>query len=153
MKTYFIARNTQQGFTLIELLVVIAIIGIIAAIAYPSYTESVLKSKRSDARIALTEAATRQEREFAQSGSYVANSDRDKLISNADGKSSPEGFYEITVDNTTSVAGCATSGAAPFSCYILTATAVGTQANDTACATLTLNHLGQKGSTGGGDCW
>lgn len=141
MKIYQNPTLAQKGFTLIELMVVIAIIAIIAAIAYPAYTESVFKSKRSDARIALTEAAARQEREYAQSGAYVTNADRDKLVSNSDGKSSPEGFYEITVSNTTSAA------------YLLTATAVGAQARDTACATFTLNHLGQKGSTGGGDCW
>jgi type IV pilus assembly protein PilE len=150
---HYLSSNTNQGFSLMELLIVIAIVGILAAVAYPSYTDSVRKSNRADARIALTEAAARQEREFSQSGSYVSNTDRDKLVTNPDGESSPEGYYEITVDNTTSTSGCSVAGAAPFSCFLITATAKGTQSNDTACATLTLNHLGQKGSTGGGECW
>ena len=40
-----------------------------------------------------------------------------------------------------------------YSCFALTATATDAQVSDTDCATLTLNHVGAKGSTGGGECW
>jgi type IV pilus assembly protein PilE len=138
--------RTNRGFTLIELMIVVAIIGIIAAIGYPSYTDSVEKSRRSDARIAVSEAAVRQERLFSETLSYVTNTDLTRLLTNADGTSSPEGYYTLSVTN----AGC--SGP-PFSCFTVTATAIGVQAADTDCATLSINNLGQKLSTGGGNCW
>lgn len=143
--------KNPNGFTLTELMIVVAIVGILAAVAYPSYVGSVRKSNRSDAQIALTEAGARQERLHAETGTYVSNTDRNKLVSNADGKSSIEGYYEITVSNSVSGQTCTT--AAPYNCYLVTATAVGSQAKDTGCATLTLNHLNQKSSTGGADCW
>tara|TARA_R110001592_G_scaffold52511_6_gene160660 strand:+ start:9295 stop:9717 length:423 start_codon:yes stop_codon:yes gene_type:complete len=138
--------RTNRGFTLIELMIVIAIIGIIAAVGYPSYLESVEKSRRSDGRIAVSEAAARQERLFSETLSYVTNSELTKLITNADGVSSPEGHYTMSVTNT----GC--SGP-PYNCFTVTATAVGVQAADTDCATLSINNFGQKTSTGGGECW
>ncbi len=140
--------KTNRGFTLIELMIVVAIVAVLAAIGYPSYQNSVMKSNRTDGRSALQEAAARQERIYTESNTYT--SDLSKLVTNSDGSSSPEGHYAITVslscDRTV-------SGTTYYSCFDMTATAQGTQANDTDCATLTLSHTGVKGSTGGGECW
>lgn len=64
--------SVERGFTLIELMIVVAIVGILAAIAYPSYQSSVEKSRRSDAMAALTAFSTAMERHYTDNGnSYL----------------------------------------------------------------------------------
>lgn len=65
------ARRHQKGFTLIELMIVVAIIAIIAAIAYPSYTQHVIKARRSDAEGALLNFANAMERYYTEKGTYL----------------------------------------------------------------------------------
>ncbi|MEW8458818.1 MAG: type IV pilin protein, partial [Candidatus Thiodiazotropha endolucinida] len=60
----------QRGFTLIELMIVVAIVGILAAIAYPSYVDSVRKGRRNDGMNALLDAAQKLEVVRARTGSY-----------------------------------------------------------------------------------
>lgn len=64
-------RINVKGFTLIELMIVVAIIGIIAAIAYPSYLEQVKSTRRGDAQGALMSFANAMERYYTQNGSYL----------------------------------------------------------------------------------
>lgn len=63
------------GFTLIELMIVVAVMGIIAAIAYPSYTDSVRKSRRADAMQALLKLQLDQEKWRANHTSYTGTID------------------------------------------------------------------------------
>jgi type IV pilus assembly protein PilE len=60
----------KKGFTLIELMVAVAIVGILAAIAIPSYQESMRKSRRADAQSALLNIANAMERYFTQNNTY-----------------------------------------------------------------------------------
>ena len=60
----------QQGFTLIELMIVVAIVGILSAIAYPSYVEYIAKGHRADARAGLLQAQQWLERASTATGLY-----------------------------------------------------------------------------------
>lgn len=64
------SRRASGGFTLIELMIVVAIIGIIAAIAYPSYQDQVTKTRRMDAQGALSGFASAMERYYTENGTY-----------------------------------------------------------------------------------
>lgn len=63
-------RRSSAGFTLIEVMIAVAIVGILAAVAYPSYIDSVRKGKRAEARAALMNLLQQQERYFTQNNSY-----------------------------------------------------------------------------------
>ena len=131
----------QRGLTLMELMIVVAIVGIIAAIAYPSYQDSVRKSRRSDAKQAVTDVAARLEQYYISNKSYV--SDITKLgYSDANSK---EGYYTLAI--------AAPTGGTLVTGYVVTATPTskGGQNQDAACPTLTLASSGARTPTSG--CW
>jgi type IV pilus assembly protein PilE len=61
----------SHGFTLIELMVVVAIVGILAAIAVPSYRDYIIRGNRATARAAMLEAQQFMERFYAANSSYA----------------------------------------------------------------------------------
>lgn len=71
-RTSKLSHKRITGFTLVELMIVVAIVGILAAIAYPSYIDSVRKGRRAEGRTAVTSLLQQQERFFTQNNTYVA---------------------------------------------------------------------------------
>lgn len=65
--------SSNKGLTLIELLIVIVIIGILAAIAIPSYTNYMVRARRADAKTALEQLRAAQEMRRAERGGYSTN--------------------------------------------------------------------------------
>lgn len=65
-------NKSNAGFSLIELMIVVAVIGILAAVAYPAYTSSIIKGKRAEGRAALAELLQQQERYMTQNNAYLA---------------------------------------------------------------------------------
>jgi type IV pilus assembly protein PilE len=136
-------KKHTHGFTMVELMVVLIIVTILAAIAFPSYQESILKTKRAEGRAALMRTMQQQERYYSLHSSYiafnVASTEADaKLFRWYSGDNAINSFYEISAT--------ACDGQEIRDCVILIA-APGTQNvnrnyRDPACGRLTLTSEG-----------
>jgi len=135
----------SKGFTLIELMIAVAVVGILAAIAYPSYQDSVRKSRRADAKSALLDAAQREERVFTENNQYTATLGTGGLNLSA---TTTDGYYTLAITN------AAANAAGRISTYTITATPVAgtTQAKDTTCSAFSVNQIGVKCVKGGSYC-
>ena len=130
------ANHKESGFTLIELMITVAIVGILAAIAYPSYTDYVIRSKRADGKAALLQLQLAQEKWRANHTTYASKSD---LAVNY----SPNSYY--SVNTFTNVTGTT---------YTMTVSPNGF--TDTKCQNLGINESGVKTESGtdtAENCW
>lgn len=135
--------HNENGFTLIELMIVVAVVGILAAIAYPSYTEYVRRGHRSEARAGLLQAAQWLERASTATGTYPASGAFPGTLTKV-----PSNLYDISY----------TPAGTPVASYTLTATPKGGQAVD-KCGSYTLTNVGLRGAAGATtgalvtECW
>jgi type IV pilus assembly protein PilE len=132
-------RRRQAGFTLIEVMIAVVIVAVLAGIAYASYQNQVVNSRRAAAAACLQERAQFMERHYTTNLSYAdapAPAQCDGSIAN---------FYRIPAPNPTART------------YTLQAVPQGIQATkDAKCGTLSINHLGQREASGpapDADCW
>lgn len=140
MKTTGRYKPSMRGITLIELMIVVVVVGILAAIAYPSYQNQVRKTKRADGKAELMETAQELERCYTRFGRY-----NDGNCDVAFPITSPEEHYVVTAPTLTAVS------------FTLDATPQGPQADDAECGVLRLTSTGVQGSQGGNadpnECW
>ncbi len=142
----------QRGVTLIELIVVMIIVGILAAVAIPSYRNYVIRSQRSDAKDALLALATAQEKYYLQCNSYatdIANAPDCAAGELQGADSSKNGWYDLAIDAADAVS------------FTVSAVAVAgqNQFQDTQCRTFRVTDRGIRtaADAGGADntaeCW
>ena len=135
--------NKASGFSLIELMIVVVIVGILLAISVPAYQGYVLRSHRADGQASLVDIAARQERFVAQNNTYTTEISANTGLG-IGSTTSREGYYNMTVG--------ACGGGAIATCYLVTATATGSQANDADCLIITFDSAGVRSGTTN-DCW
>jgi type IV pilus assembly protein PilE len=135
----------HNGFTLIELMITVAVVAILAAVAYPSYLNSVRKSHRADAKTALTTAAQQMERYMTENGKY-SGATAGTSSGNTFSSTSENGYYTLGF----------AAGSPTATTFTIQATPTGSQAAD-SCGTFTIDEMGTRSVTGGtlspADCW
>jgi type IV pilus assembly protein PilE len=139
-------RRAQNGFSLIELIVTVAIVGVLAAIAIPSYSAYVLQSHRSEAILSMTSYRTSLERCYSQNFTYLNGALTPCPAAPGTAVNTANGYYTLTF-------------AIAAAAYTITATPIGNQAKDTTCNSMAVTQTGSQtaSNSGGTDttqtCW
>lgn len=145
-------RRKAMGFTLIELLIAVAILGLLAMVAYPSYQNSLTKTRRADAMTAALSLQVAQERFRANCPFYAQAIGASNTCGGTAGAStvegsatSPDGYYAMSIQ----------AGTASGNSYTIVADPQGLQAGDSDCdpMTITYNAANPNGLKAPADCW
>lgn len=133
-------RKYMRGVTLMELMIVVVVLGILTSVAYPSYRQYAARAKRVEAKSALLQIATMQERFYLQNNRYTT--DMTML-------GFPVGANFLT-DSDSYIVTVTAADAATFN-----ATATYQNADDeaTKCLAFTIDGRGTKTSAPHADCW
>lgn len=152
--THMTSRRKGRGFTLLEVLITVSIVSILAMIAIPSYTKSIVKSKRRAAEVCLSSFATQMERFYTTNLRYCVDT------TPADGVCDSATFTLPTLDcSNNSNTGRDYTYSATVTALTYTVTAAPTTAQstrDAACGSLSLDQTGTKGASGASGasaCW
>lgn len=145
-----------RGVTLIELMIVIVVVGILAAIAVPSYRNYMMRAQRGDAMAALLRIAAAQEKFYLHNNTYATEGQRAGAPPGGLGVAATEsGFYTLAIAANPAFPADFTRG------FIATATAAagGPQIRDTDCRTFTIDQTGARNATNSSNnpnrdaCW
>jgi type IV pilus assembly protein PilE len=164
MKENYAPRPRHRGFTLVELIVAMVILSILAAIAIPSYSQYVLKSHRTEAKAALMDAASLEERYFSTSNLYTNSGTQLGYGVAGPPPSIPVGTGYYVISAITALPPVAPTvavpGGTPATFTITAVPAPGSmQVNDTACATFSIDSTGKQIALNSGgidntaNCW
>jgi type IV pilus assembly protein PilE len=136
------------GFTLIELMIAVVVVSILLAIAVPSYETYVQKSRRTDAKTALLDLATREQRYFSVNNTFTASfGDLGYAAAGTSPASVEVGsdYYQVSVSVPAAAPDPnAANVAAPSFSFTATPVAGTTQANDTDCAAFEVDSSGYQ---------
>ena len=152
MKVNIKSNTKQSGVTLIELLIAIVLLSIIAASAYPSYTQYVVRAKRTAGKSVLLQVADRQQQYFMDNKRYA------NALTTLGFQENPfmvgsDGDY-VTMGDNERVYMIAMAAPTPTTYTLVAIPQMIMAMKDNQCAVLFMLSTGQKGSTGGGDkCW
>jgi type IV pilus assembly protein PilE len=132
--------HRMRGITLIELMIVVVIIGFLAVIAYPNYREFAARAKRNEAKAALLQIATQQERFYLQNNTFTC--DMTQL-----GFPAAAGFVTDSRSYTVDVTACNAANFTAQAVYNMGGAEAG------KCAFFQLDGRGTRISNPDGDCW
>ena len=143
-----------RGFTLIELMITVTIAAVLMSIAFPLYLHQIRESRRTDARSALLDLASREERYYSMQNAYTSSATA--LGYTGWPQTIGSGYYQISQPSNINAA----TATAPAT-FTLTATPLAGkgQDKDTDCQSFTVTQTGQETSTNSasGDssatCW
>ncbi len=120
--------HRKTGFSLLELLIVLLILGILTAIAYPSYRDHLIHARRIEGQTALLDLANRMEGYYSEHHTY-----KTATLAGLERLTSINEIYHLQIVIATDTA------------YVLQATPNGAQLSDVRCQSLTLTSEGKRG--------